>query len=128
MRQSDRFVSSSIFVLLIVLLGWTPLGAQEQIDWEGLPAGTFLCGSAPPPAGPWCFPGERRRQPFGSPGGSAIDLGRVVFLDFRRQVLDADPEHGSAGHEDSLPVDRPAVGRLLECTVTPRSRLRRAAG
>ena len=54
MRQSDRFVSSSIFVLLIVLLGWTPLGAQEQIDWEGLPAGTFLCGSAPPPAGETC--------------------------------------------------------------------------
>ena len=54
MRQTNRFVSSSMLVLLILLLGWTPAGAQEQIDWEGLPAGTFLCGSAPPPAGETC--------------------------------------------------------------------------
>lgn len=46
----NRRLSHAFFVLAVLLLGWTPATAQEQIDWEGLPAGTYLCGANPSPA------------------------------------------------------------------------------
>jgi uncharacterized repeat protein (TIGR01451 family) len=49
MKRFEALAMSTVFAFVVLLAGWMPASAQEMIDWEGLPAGTYLCGNDPSP-------------------------------------------------------------------------------